>query len=147
MSDSSPSNNKPSPGKKSQDSLPENRMPVIRVPARPADQNPGGSIFGGWIMSYVDIAGSIPALERVRGPVVTRAVDSFEFKKPVFVGDLISCYADIISEGRTSMKVKVEVYAQRMSRGETSCVKVTEAVLTYVAIDDKRRPKQLTGSE
>ncbi len=126
-----------------QDSLPENRMPVIRVPARHADQNPGGSIFGGWIMSYVDIAGSIPALARVRGPVVTRAVDSFEFKKPVFVGDLISCYADIISEGRTSMKVKVEVYAERMSKGETSCVKVTEAVLTYVAIDENRRPRPL----
>ena len=127
----------------SEDSLPENRMPVIRVPARPADQNPGGTIFGGWIMSYVDIAGSIPALERVRGPVVTRAVDSFEFKHPVFVGDLISCYADIISEGRTSMKVKVEVFAERMSQGDTSCIKVTEAILTYVAIDEDRRPKKL----
>jgi len=100
--------NSVSENNKSQDSLPENRMPVIRVPARPADQNAGGSIFGGWIMSYVDIAGSIPALIRVRGPVVTRAVDSFEFKKPVFVGDLISCYAEIISEGRTSMKVTHE---------------------------------------
>jgi acyl-CoA thioesterase YciA len=128
---------------KSQDSLPENRMPVIRVPARPADQNPGGSIFGGWIMSYVDIAGSIPALDRVRGPVVTRAVDSFEFKKPVFAGDLISCYAEIISEGRTSIKVKVEVYAERMKQGETSTIKVTEATLTYVAIDENRRPKML----
>lgn len=128
----------------SEDSLPENRMPVIRVPARPADQNPGGTIFGGWIMSYVDIAGSIPALERVRGPIVTRAVDSFEFKHPVFVGDLISCYADIISEGRTSMKVKVEVFAERMSQGDTSCIKVTEAILTYVAIDENRRPKQLS---
>ncbi len=127
----------------SQDSLPENRMPVIRVPARPADQNPGGSIFGGWIMSYVDIAGSIPALKRVCGPVVTRAVDSFEFKKPVFAGDLVSCYADIVSEGRTSIKVKVEVYAERMKRGETSCIKVTEATLTYVAIDENRRPKIL----
>ena len=127
----------------SQDSLPENRMPVIRVPAMHADQNSGGSIFGGWIMSYVDIAGSIPALARVRGPVVTRAVDSFEFKKPVFVDDLISCYADIVSEGRTSMKVKVEVYAERMTRGETSCVKVTQATLTYVAIDENRRPKVL----
>lgn len=126
-----------------EDSLPENRMPVIRVPARPADQNPGGSIFGGWIMSYVDIAGSIPALDRVRGPVVTRAVDSFEFKHPVFVGDLISCYADIISEGRTSIKVRVEVFAERMNNGETSCTKVTEATLTYVAIDENRRPKQL----
>lgn len=126
-----------------QDSLPENKMPVIRVPARPADQNPGGSIFGGWIMSYVDIAGSIPALDRVRGPVVTRAVDSFEFKKPVFVGDLISCYAEIIAEGKTSIKVKVEVYAERMLKGETCCIKVTEAVLTYVAIDENRRPKKL----
>ena len=127
----------------SQDSLPENRMPVIRVPARPADQNPGGSMFGGWIMSYVDIAGSIPALKRVCGPVVTRAVDSFEFKKPVFVGDLVSCYADIVSEGRTSIKVKVEVFAERMKRGETSCIKVTEATLTYVAIDDNLKPKEL----
>lgn len=131
-------------GNANEDCLPIGKIPVIRVPARPADQNPGGSIFGGWIMSYVDIAGSIPALDRVRGPVVTRAVDSFEFKKPVFVGDLISCYADIISEGRTSMKVRVEVYAERMNKGETSCIKVTEAVLTYVAIDENRKPKQLS---
>ena len=127
----------------SQDSLPENRMPVIRVPAMHADQNSGGSIFGGWIMSYVDIAGSIPALARVRGPVVTRAVDSFEFKKPVFVDDLISCYADIVSEGKTSVKVKVEVYAQRMSQGESLTIKVTEAILTYVAIDENRCPTAL----
>jgi len=125
------------------DCLPEGKIPVIRVPARPADQNPGGSIFGGWIMSYVDIAGSIPALERVRGPVVTRAVDSFEFKKPVFVGDLISCYAEIVSEGRTSMKVRVEVYAERMKQGEMFVIKVTDATLTYVAIDENRKPKQL----
>lgn len=130
-----------------EEGLPEGEIPVIRVPARPADQNPGGSIFGGWIMSYVDIAGSIPALNRVRGPVVTRAVDSFEFKKPVFVGDLISCYADIVSEGRTSMKVKVVVYAERMSKGETSVIKVTEATLTYVAIDENRKPKALKLSE
>ncbi len=125
------------------DSLPENKMPVIRVPARPADQNPGGSIFGGWIMSYVDIAGSIPALARVRGPVVTRAVDSFEFKKPVFVGDLISCYADIVSEGKTSMKVNVEVYAERRQGADKQCIKVTEAVLVYVAIDDNSKPRPL----
>ena len=126
-----------------QDCLPAGKIPVIRVPARPADQNPGGSIFGGWIMSYVDIAGSIPALQRVRGPVVTRAVDSFEFKKPVFVGDLISCYADIISEGRTSVRVKVEVFAERMNSGVSQCIKVTDATLVYVAIDDNRRPTQL----
>ena len=68
---------------------------------------------------------------------------SFEFKKPVFVGDLISCYAEIVSEGRTSMKVKVEVYAEHMKKGETSCIKVTEAVLTYVAIDENRKPMPL----
>lgn len=126
-----------------QDSLPENRMPVIRVPALPADQNLGGSIFGGWIMSNVDIAGSVPALKRARGPVVTRAVESFEFKKPVFVGDLISCYAEIISEGRSSIKVKVDVFSERTRQGESSIIKVTEAVLTYVAIDKNRRPKTL----
>lgn len=125
------------------DHLPEDRIPVIRVPARPADANPGGSIFGGWIMSYVDIAGSIPALERARGAVVTRAVESFEFRKPVFIGDLVSCYAKVISEGRTSVKVKVEVYAERMKANDFSCVKVTEAILVYVAIDENRRPRAL----
>lgn len=129
------------------DSLPTGRIPVIRVPARPADQNPGGSMFGGWIMSCVDIAGSIPALARARGPVVTRAVDSFEFRKPVFVGDLVTCYADIISQGITSLKVRVEVYAERMHQGDSSCTKVTEAVLTYVAIDEERRPKKLPGND
>lgn len=123
--------------------LPEGKIPVIRVPARPADANPGGSIFGGWIMSYVDIAGSIPALERAKGPVVTRAVESFEFRKPVFVGDLISCYADIVSEGRTSIKVKVEVYAQRTHNGVSECIQVTQAMLIYVAIDKNRKPRVL----
>ena len=123
----------------SQDSLPENRMPVIRVPAMHADQNSGGSIFGGWIMSYVDIAGSIPALARVRGPVVTRAVDSFEFKKPVFVDDLISCYAEVQKTGKTSLTVFVEVYAER-NREQHDVVKVTEATLTFVALDDEGKP-------
>jgi len=123
--------------------LPKDRLPVLRVPARPLDQNPGGSIFGGWIMSNVDIAGSIPALVRAKGAVVTRAVESFEFKKPVFVGDLISCYADIVSEGKTSMKVRVEVYAERMDKGEITCVQVTEAILVYVAIDEHQKPRTL----
>lgn len=125
------------------DALPENKIPVIRVPARPADANPGGSIFGGWIMSYVDIAGSIPALQRAKGAVVTRAVDSFEFKKPVFIGDLISCYAEIVKEGRTSITVKVEVYAERSRSGVVETSKVTEAQLVYVAIDQNRNPRAL----
>ena len=124
-------------------SLPQDRMPVLRVPARPRDANMGGTIFGGWIMSYVDIAGSVPALERAKGAVVTRAVDSFEFKKPVFVGDLVSCYADIVSTGKSSIRVKVEVYAERMHKGEIDCVKVTEATLVYVAIDEHGHPRLL----
>ena len=125
------------------DALPENRVPVIRVPARPADANPGGSIFGGWIMSYVDIAGSEPAWLRARGRIVTRAVHEFEFKKPVFIGDMISCYAEAIDEGRSSVTVKVEVYAERAQGGEVSVIKVTEAILVYVAIDEDGRPRAL----
>ena len=123
--------------------LPVDKKPVVRVPARPADANPGGSIFGGWIMSCVDVAGSEPAYLRARGPVVTRAVKSFEFKKPVFVGDVISCYANIVDEGRTSMTVEVEVFAERITSGEVKVIKVTEAQLVYVAIDDNRKPKVL----
>lgn len=123
--------------------LPKDRTPAIRVPAMPKDANAGGSIFGGWIMSHVDIAGSIPALVRAKGAIVTRAVESFEFIKPVFVGDMISCYADIISEGRTSVKVKVEVYSEGISKGVVVCNKVSEAVLVYVAIDEGRKPRRL----
>jgi acyl-CoA thioesterase YciA len=123
--------------------LPEGRMPVLRVPARPRDANMGGTIFGGWIMSHVDIAGSVPALARAKGAVVTRAVDSFEFKKPVFIGDLVSCYADIVSTGKSSINVRVEVYAERMRKGVTDCVKVTEATLDYVAIDEHGKPRPL----
>lgn len=123
--------------------LPENKVPVIRVPATPTKANKGGSIFGGWIMSQVDIAGSIPAEMRAKGPIVTRAVDSFEFKKPVFVGDLISCYAEIINEGKTSITVKVDVYAQRIRGADIETIMVTEAKLVYVAIDKNGKPRAL----
>ena len=123
--------------------LPEGRLPVIRVPATPTEANKGGSIFGGWIMAQVDIAGSIPAEIRAKGPIVTRAVDSFEFKKPVFVGDLISCYADVIAEGRTSITVRVDVYAQRIRGGDIETIMVTEANLIYVAVDQNGKPRAL----
>ena len=123
--------------------LPENKMPVLRLPATPRDVNPAGSMFGGWIMSCVDIAGSIPAEIRARGPIVTRAVEAFEFKKPVLVGDIISLYADIISTGRTSIKVDVNVYAQRIKKGVVDTIKVTEAVVVYVAIDERGKPRAL----
>src|SRR5690606_13404181 len=94
-------------------SLPEGRMPVLRVMPMPADANVHGDVFGGWIMSQVDIAGSLPAVRRANGRVATVAVNSFVFKQPVFVGDLLSFYADVVKVGRTSITVFVEVYAQR----------------------------------
>lgn len=116
------------------------KQPAIRVAAMPADTNSAGTIFGGWIMSQVDLAGSIAALERARGRIVTVAVNSFEFHKPVFVGDLISCYAEVVAVGKTSITVKVEVYAQR-SPAKVETIKVTEAELTYVALDENRKPR------
>lgn len=123
-------------------SLPEGQ-PILRMVPMPSDTNYAGDIFGGWIMSQVDLAGSIPAIRRARGRVATVAVNSFVFKQPVFIGDLVSFYADIIKVGRTSITVDVSVYAQRGVRegGEEICIKVTEAVLTYVAIDNNRRPR------
>src|SRR5215510_13476835 len=123
--------------------LPANREPVLRVVPMPDDSNYAGDIFGGWIMSQVDIAGAIPALRLARGRVATVALNSFVFKKPVFVGDLVSFYAHIVRVGRTSITVDVEVFAQRRSLGD-ACVKVTEATLTYVAVDDERRPRAVS---
>ena len=118
----------------------DNRQPMLRVVARPADTNAGGDIFGGWIMSQVDIAGSIAAYRLAKGRVVTVAVDSLQFHQPVLVGDLISCYAEVIRVGRTSISVQVEVFAERDQDGIRH-LKVTEAKLTYVAIDEQRRPR------
>jgi acyl-CoA thioesterase YciA len=115
-------------------------MPVLRIVPMPADTNAHGTIFGGWVMSQVDIAGSIPAWERAHGPVVTVAVNSFVFKEPVFVGDLVSFYARVLRVGRTSITVDVEVFAQRKREGREA-VKVTEAQLTYVAVDERRQPR------
>lgn len=125
------------------DRLPE-RQPAVRVLAMPTDTNAAGDIFGGWIMSQVDIAGSIAAYRRAGGRVVTVAVNSFQFHQPVFVGDLISCYAEVTRVGRTSLTVRVEVYAER-GRGIEAAIRVTEAELTYVAIDPDRRPRPVDG--
>ena len=126
--------------------LPE-QSPTLRVMPRPLDTNAGGDIFGGWIMSQVDIAGSLPAQRRARGRVVTVAVNSFHFREPVFVGDVVSLYADIVKIGRTSITVDVRVFAQRMRDGREQCLMVTEAVLTYVAIDERRRPRPVPAAE
>ncbi len=126
--------------------LPKDKQPSIKVVAMPKDANPGGSIFGGWIMSQIDIAGAIPALERAKGRVATVAVNSMEFHEPVFIGDVVSCYADIVNTGRTSITVKVEVYAER-NPSKVETVKVTEAELTYIALDKNRKPRQLPDLE
>ena len=120
------------------------RQPALRVVPMPADANQNGDIFGGWVMSQVDIAGSIPASRRARGRVATVAVNSFVFREPVLIGDVVSFYADITREGRTSITVAVEVYAQR-NPTEFFCVKVTEASLTNVAVGAARRPRELPG--
>jgi acyl-CoA thioesterase YciA len=116
--------------------------PTLRVVPMPADVNQYGDIFGGWIMSQVDIAGAVPAARRARGRTATVAVNSFVFKQPVVVGDLVSFYAEITHVGRTSITVAVEVYAQR-NPDDVICVKVTEASLTYVAVGPDRRPRHL----
>jgi acyl-CoA thioesterase YciA len=126
--------------------LPEGEMPVLRIVPMPADTNAHGTIFGGWVMAQVDIAGSIPAWERAQGPVVTVAVNSFVFREPVFVGDLVSFYARVLKVGRTSITVDVEVFAQRKRGGRSEAVKVTEAQLTYVAVDAERRPRDVPAA-
>ncbi len=117
--------------------------PTTRLVAMPRDANAAGDIFGGWIMSQVDIAGSIAALRRAGQRVVTVAVNSFLFKKPVYVGDLISCYAQVQTVGNTSLTVLVEVYAER-NRQQGDVVKVTEAMLTFVALDDAGKPSPIS---
>lgn len=121
--------------------LPEG-MPQLRMMPMPADANVYGDVFGGWIMAQVDIAGSLPAVRRANGRVATVAVNSFLFKQPVFVGDLLSFYAHVVKVGNTSITVNVEVYAER-NRLQAETVKVTEATLTYVATDENRKPRQL----
>jgi len=122
-------------------SLPEGE-PVLRVVPMPADVNQHGDIFGGWIMSQVDIAGGVLAARRARGRVATVAVNSFTFKQPVLVGDLVTFFAEVVRVGRTSVTVDVEVYAQR-NPTDLITVKVTEASLTYVAVGADRKPRPL----
>jgi len=116
---------------------------VLRVVAMPADVNQHGDIFGGWIMAQVDIAGGVVAARHARGRVATVAVNSFTFKQPVLVGDLVTFFAEITKVGRTSVTVAVEVFAQR-NPDDLVTVKVTEASLTYVAVGADRRPRMVS---
>jgi acyl-CoA thioesterase YciA len=113
--------------------------PVLRVVPGPTDINANGHIFGGWVLSQMDIAAGIVASKRARGSVATVAIEAMEFIAPVMIRDLISVYAHVEKVGRTSMGVKIEVIATR-DRGETE-VKVTEGLFTFVAIDVNNRPR------
>jgi acyl-CoA thioesterase YciA len=115
---------------------------VLRVVPMPADVNSNGDIFGGWVMAQVDIAGGIVAARRARGRVATVAVNAFLFKQPISIGDVVSLYARIERVGTTSVTVHVEVVAERNPAAPV-VVKVTEASLTYVAIDDRGRKRPL----
>ena len=125
--------------------LPRGKIPALRVVPMPADSNQNGDIFGGWIMAQVDVAGGTVAGRVARGRVATVSVHSFVFKQPVQIGDIVSLYAEVERIGNTSITVKVEVYAER-GRTEAKIVKVTEAVLTYVAIDLKGKPRPVPRS-
>ena len=120
------------------DTLPMDRHATLRVVPMPADTNAAGNIFGGWLMSQVDIAGSIVAIRRAQGPVTTVAVNAFRFIKPVYVGDVVSLYAGITRVGTTSITTDITVYAERgLLQNELAGTveRVAEATLTYVAID------------
>jgi acyl-CoA thioesterase YciA len=122
--------------------LPADKELVMRVMPMPADSNMNGDIFGGWIMAQVDVAGSVLPARIARGRVTTVAVNQFIFKQPVSIGDLLSFYATVERIGNTSITVRVEVYAER-NPADVQVVKVTEANLTYVAIDKDGKPRQI----
>jgi acyl-CoA thioesterase YciA len=127
-------------------SLPQDREPALRILARPTDTNASGDIFGGWLMSWTDIAGSIVAFRRARGRIVTVAVKDFNFIKPVYVDDLVSFYAEVVKVGHTSLTVEVVVYAER-NRSPDTCERVAMAHLVYVALDENRHPRAVPEEE
>ena len=126
-------------------SLPDGSALVMRVMPRPADVNGNGDVFGGWIMAQVDVAGAVLASRIAMGRVATVAVNEFVFKQPVSVGDLLSFYAKVERIGRTSVTVHVGVYAER-NPADPQVVKVTEANLTYVAIDSQGQPRPVPAA-
>ncbi len=124
---------------------PKNRPPAtepaLRAIAMPADANPNGDIFGGWLLSQMDLAGGAVARRRAKGRTATVAITGMSFHRPVFVGDEVTCYASIVKIGNTSITVKVESWVRRGTSDEQ--IEVTEGTFTYVAIDNERRPRQV----
>lgn len=122
--------------------LPTDQELVLKVIPMPGDCNANGDIFGGWVMAQVDLAGAVLPARYVRGRMATVAVNEFIFKQAVKVGDILSFFSRVVRVGNTSISVKVEVFAERFSR-QGQYIKVTEATLTYVAIDDQGRPRPI----
>jgi acyl-CoA thioesterase YciA len=119
--------------------------PALRTLAMPADANPNGDIFGGWVLAQMDLAGSVPATERAQGRIATVAMDAVRFHKPVFIGDLVSMYAWIDRVGASSITVKVETWATR--RNDATRVRVTEGTLVYVAIDANGQKRRVPAGD
>ncbi|NOZ75791.1 MAG: acyl-CoA thioesterase [FCB group bacterium] len=119
---------------------------TIQVVAMPKDTNPNGDIFGGWLLSQMDVAGGIYCRKIAKGRVVTVAMDSITFKHPVFVGDTLACYANLIRIGRTSITVHIEAWANRIYENEAQFM-VTEGDITYVNVDENRRPQEINKTE
>ncbi len=117
----------------------------IRTIAMPADTNPHGHIFGGWLMSQMDLAGGMHAFQRAEGRVATVAVEAMEFHQPVFVGDELSCYTEIVKTGRTSIAIRVEAWVRRRCL-DSAQVRVTSAIFTYVAMNDEGRKRELPAA-
>ncbi len=127
-------------------SLPTDKDLVLKVIPMPADCNANGDIFGGWVMAQVDLAGAVMAARAVRGRMATVAVNQFIFKQPVRVGDILSFYSHVSKVGNTSITVQVEVFAERFQT-QGNYIKVTEASLTYVAIDEGGKPRPIVKAE
>jgi len=125
--------------------LPTHQELVLKVIPMPADCNPNGDIFGGWVMAQVDLAGAVLPARHVKGRFATVAVNEFIFKQPVRVGDILSFFSCVTRFGNTSITVQVEVFAERINR-QGQYIKVTEATLTYVAIDAEGRPRPIPKS-
>ena len=126
----------------SSDGVEPTTQPAVRVVAMPADTNPYGDIFGGWLMSIMDSAAGTVAARHSRGRAVTFAMDGMTFHEPVKVGDVVSVYADVVSVGRTSMKIDVTAWSRKRAGEETR--RVTHAVFTFVAIGDDGRPREVS---
>ncbi|MGH6989535.1 MAG: acyl-CoA thioesterase [Stellaceae bacterium] len=119
--------------------------PTLRAIPMPKDANQSGDIFGGWVLSQMDIAGGIVAARRVKGRCATVAITAMSFHQPIFVGDEVSCYAEVMRVGRTSLTVKIESWARRW--GENRPIKVTEGLFTFVALGPDRRPRPVPPEE